>query len=33
MKTKGKHLISETSGVFSNAISYIFTQLFPVDVH
>ena len=30
MKTKSKHLHSETSGVFSNAISHSFNQLFPV---
>ena len=32
MKTKSKHLHSETSGVFSNAISHSFNQLFPVNV-
>ena len=32
MKTKSKHLLFETSGVFSNAISHCFNQLFPVNV-
>ena len=32
MKTKSKHLHSETSGVFSDAISHSFNQLFPVNV-
>ena len=32
MKTKSKHLLSETSSVFSNAISRSFNQLFPVNV-
>ena len=34
MKTKSKHVLSETSGVFSNAISHSFNQLlvFPVNV-
>ena len=32
VKTKSKHLLFETSGVFSNAISHSFNQLFPVNV-
>ena len=32
MKTKSKHLLSETPGVFLNAISHSFNQLFPVNV-
>ena len=33
LKTKSKHLLSETSCVFLNAISQSFNQLFPVNIH